>query len=103
MTVYDICTYLYLCRNDSRIDRLSRRQLDSKAHIDYLIDPNAMGMRKQRTNIDRDRYTIDTIHGTFCKFASLDHRIVTPNTPYKVHHRACNVLDTKYRRAGQLL
>lgn len=95
--------YLYLCRSGSRIDHRVKHRLGSKARTDYSVDPNAMGMHKQHTNIDPGRYMIGTIHGTFYMSASLDHRIANPSTPYTGHHRAYNALDTKCTPMGQLL
>lgn len=96
-------SYLYPCHSGSKTDRRVKHRLDSKAHIDYSIDLNAMEMRRQHTNIDRDRYRIGTIHGTFCRFASLDRRIVNLNIPYINRRQACNELDMKCMPMDRLL
>lgn len=95
--------YLYPYRSDNMIDHRATLQSDNKARIDYSVDPNAMGMRMQHTNTVRGRYTIGTIHGTFCRSASSDRRIVSPSTPYTGHRRAYNAMDTMCTLTDQLL
>lgn len=98
-----VLSYLYPCHNDSTIDPRAVHRSGSKAHIDYSVDPNAMGMHKQRKSIDLVRYTNGMTHGTFYMSVSLDRRTVNLNTPYINHHRAYNEQGTKYRTMDQLL
>lgn len=72
-------------------------------HIDYLIDLNAKGMRRQHRNIGRVHYMIGMIRDRFYMFASLDHKIVNLNIPYKDHHLAYNVPGMLYMLMVQLL
>lgn len=85
------------------IDHRVWYQLHSTEHIDYLIDLNAMEMRMQHKNIDRVHYMIDMIRDKFYMFASLDHKIVSLNIPYKDHRQAYNVPGMLYMLMGQLL
>lgn len=85
------------------IDHRIWYRLHSMEHIDYLDDLSAMEMRMQHKNIGRVHCMIGTIHDRFYMFASLDHKIVSPNIPYKDHHQAYNVLGMLYMLMGQLL
>lgn len=85
------------------IDLRAKHRLDSKAHIDYSVGLNVMGMRKQRTNIDQVRCSCGKIRDTFCMSVSLDRRIVSPNIPCIGHRQAYNELDMKYMLMGQHL
>lgn len=79
------------------------RRLDSKAHTDYSIGPNAVERRRQRTSIDRVRCKIGKIHGMFCIAASVDRKIVSQGIPYTDHRRAWSAMDTMCMLMDRLL
>lgn len=95
--------YLYLFHNGNKIDRLVMHWSDSKAHIDYSIDPNAMGMRMWRRNIGRVHCMICTIRGTFYMFALVNRSTEHLSIPYIGHRRAWSEMGKMYKPVVQHL